>query len=173
MRIVSRLAGMAVCLAAVAIAATLLVPAALGFQRYVVVSGSMTGTYDQGSLIFDKPVPVRSLKVGDVITYRPPRHAQPVTHRIVWRGVDRNGRTAFRTKGDANQTPDHWRFTPNTTELPRVEFGLPKVGYVYSALNIPAVRLLGIIVPALGLALLVLVGWWREAGEQARVGEVA
>ena len=42
----------------------------------------MTGTYDRGSLVFDEVVPVASLKVGDVITYRPParRRARPPRH---------------------------------------------------------------------------------------------
>ena len=65
--------------------ALMVVPALFGIQRYVIVSGSMTGTYDRGSVVFDQVVPVASLKVGDVITYRPPAGAGPdhlVTHRI-------------------------------------------------------------------------------------------
>ena len=50
----------------------LILPAALGWQRYVITSGSMTGTYDRGTLIYDETVPTKSLKVGDVITYTPP-----------------------------------------------------------------------------------------------------
>ena len=64
----------------------LVVPALLGFERYVIVSGSMSGSYDRGSLVFAEVVPVRDLRVGDVITYRPPPGAGPsglVTHRIV------------------------------------------------------------------------------------------
>ena len=38
-------------------ALAVLVPALLGYQRYVITSGSMTGTYDRGSLVFDKVVP--------------------------------------------------------------------------------------------------------------------
>ena len=63
----------------------LVAPSLLGWERYVIVSGSMTGTYDRGSLVFDEVVPVKSLKVGDVVTYKPPLRAGPkglVTHRI-------------------------------------------------------------------------------------------
>ena len=35
--------------------AVLVLPALLGWQRYVIVSGSMTGTYDRGSLVLDVP----------------------------------------------------------------------------------------------------------------------
>src|SRR3954465_12494440 len=57
---------------AVVLAAIVLVPALLGFQRYVITSGSMTGTYDRGSIVYDRVVPTRPLDVGDVITH-PPR----------------------------------------------------------------------------------------------------
>ena len=43
--------------AALILALAVLVPALLGYQRYVITSGSMTGTYDRGSLVFDKVVP--------------------------------------------------------------------------------------------------------------------
>src|SRR3954453_10357000 len=45
------------------IAALALVPALFGLQRYVIVSGSMTGTYDRGSLVLDEVVPVSQLRV--------------------------------------------------------------------------------------------------------------
>ena len=53
---------------------------------------------------------MKSLKVGDVITYRPPPKSGPeglVTHRI--RSIGRDPKTkapVFRTKGDANAVAD-------------------------------------------------------------------
>ena len=95
--------------------ALLIAPSLLGWERYVIVSGSMTGTYDRGSLVFDEVVPTTSLKVGDVITYRPPRGAGPeglVTHRIAKISKDpKTGERVFRTKGDANKVIDPWTFT--------------------------------------------------------------
>ena len=44
-------------IAALLAAALVLVPGLLGYQRYVIKTGSMTGTIDRGSLIFDKVVP--------------------------------------------------------------------------------------------------------------------
>src|SRR3954469_22752147 len=52
-----------------------LLPSLLGYDRYVITSGSMTGTFDIGSIVFDKPVPTADLAVGDVITYLPPESA--------------------------------------------------------------------------------------------------
>ena len=42
----------------------MLIPAALGYQRYVIVSDSMSGTYDRGSLVYDKVVPTAGLRTA-------------------------------------------------------------------------------------------------------------
>ena len=89
----------------VLLGAGLVVPALLGYERYVIVSGSMSGTYDRGSLVLDEVVPVAELRKGDVITYRPPPGAGPVglvTHRIASIARDERGARVFRTRGDAN-----------------------------------------------------------------------
>src|SRR4051812_50224060 len=72
-----RIAGGLLTAGALAVALVVLVPALLGYQRYVITSGSMTGTYDRGSIVYDRVVPTRSLDVGDVITYAPPAGARP------------------------------------------------------------------------------------------------
>jgi signal peptidase len=155
----------------IALAAVLLIPAALGYQRYVIVSGSMTGTYDRGSIVFDKEVPVADLKVGDPITYQPPPGASPeklLTHRIVWIGQSKQGAETLRTKGDANETADPWTFTLDKPNQAKVAFSVPYVGYALAALSIPTVRMLAIGIPAVLVALLILGGIWRDAGEEAR-----
>jgi signal peptidase len=155
----------------VALAAILLVPAALGFQRYVIVSGSMTGTYDKGSIVFDKEVPVSDLEAGNVITYEPPPGASSqkfVTHRIFRIEENAKGERVFRTKGDANETADPWTFTLDKPDQAKVAFSVPYVGYLLAALSIPTVRMLAIGIPAVLVALLILAGIWREAGEEAR-----
>ena len=89
-----------------------LVPGLFGYQRFVVVGGSMEPTIHRGSLVFDEVVPVGSLATGDVITYVPPGHSDPVTHRIIERdsrprrtGVPHEGR---RQRG-AGPAPVHAR----------------------------------------------------------------
>jgi signal peptidase len=153
------------------LAALMLIPAAFGFQRYVIVSGSMTGTYDRGSLVYDKVVPTSQLRVGDVITYTPPRGSGPegkVTHRIHSIGLDRNGNRVYHTKGDANSSPDPWQFTLDKPTQPRVVMQIPYVGWAFAALAVKQVRMLVIGLPALLIALSLLAGMWREAGEEAR-----
>jgi signal peptidase I len=166
-----RWAGAAATVLCLALAAILLIPAALGYQRYVIVSGSMTGTYDRGSIVYDKEVPVSDLKVGDPITYSPPAGASPeelLTHRIVWIGHDKGGEETFRTKGDANETADPWTFTLDKPSQAKVAFSVPYVGFLLAALSIPTVRMLAIGIPAVVVAFLILAGIWRDAGEEAK-----
>jgi signal peptidase len=156
--------------AAVALAAAVLVPALLGYERYVITSGSMTGAYDRGSLVYDRVVPTASLKVGDVITYDPPAGAGPsglVTHRIAAIATAPGGARVYRTKGDANAAADAWTFSLSSATQARAVFHLPYVGYGLAALSDRRLRMLIIGVPALLVAMSVLAGLWRETGAAA------
>jgi signal peptidase len=171
-----RLGGGLLTAAAVTLAAAVLVPALLGYQRYVITSGSMTGTYDRGSLVYDRVVPTASLKVGDVITYDPPAGAGPaglVTHRIVSITPQPGGARVFRTKGDANRVVDPWTFTLQNRTQARAAFHLPFAGFALAALADRRLRMLLIGVPALLVALSVLAALWRDAGETAVEGRRA
>jgi signal peptidase len=162
--------------AAVALAAAVLAPALLGYQRYVITSGSMTGTYDRGSLVYDRVVPTASLRVGDVITYDPPAGAGPaglVTHRIVSIVPQPGGARVFRTKGDANPVADPWTFTLTNRTQARAAFHLPYAGFALAALAERRLRMLFIGVPALLVALSVMARLWRETGETAVEGRRA
>ena len=151
---------------AMVLAAIVLVPALMGLQRYVITSGSMTGTYDRGSLVYDEVVPISALKVGDVITYDPPQGAPGLlTHRIATIDVRRDGTRVYRTKGDANPTADPWTFTLGTPTQARAAFHLPYAGFALAALSDRRLRMLLIGIPALLVTLSVLAGLWREAGD--------
>jgi signal peptidase len=164
----------ALCAACLGLAGLMLLPGLLGYQRYVITSGSMTGTYDRGSVVFDKVVPVSDLRVGDAITYTPPAGSGPsgrITHRIVWIGSDQLGRQALRTQGDANESADPWTFTLDGATQARVAFHVPYVGYVLSALAIRQVRMVLIGLPALLIAFAVLVGFRRDVRKAATAPE--
>jgi signal peptidase I len=157
--------------AMMAAATLMLVPAALGFHRYVIETGSMTGTYDRGSIVFDRPVPVSALKVGDPITYAPPpgfTSQRRVTHRIWWIGRGVDGQRVFRTKGDANRAPDAWKFSLSQPTQDRVVTHVPYLGYVFMILNVRIFRMILIGIPAVIIAIMMMSSLWREAGEAAR-----
>ncbi|HEY3070902.1 MAG TPA: signal peptidase I [Gaiellaceae bacterium] len=169
-----RILATALCVACLGLAGLMLLPGLLGYQRYVITSGSMTGTYDRGSVVFDDVVPVSDLRVGDAITYTPPPGSGPtglITHRIVWIGSDQLGRRVLRTKGDANETADPWTFSLDGQTQARVAFDIPYVGYVISALSIRKVRMIVICLPALLIAFAVLAGIRRDARRAAPAPE--
>ena len=49
-----------------------LLPAVLGFERYVVTDRAMDGSVSRGSVVLAREVPPTDLRVGDVISFRPP-----------------------------------------------------------------------------------------------------
>jgi signal peptidase I len=149
----------------------LVVPALAGWQRYVIVSGSMTGTYDRGSLVLDDVVAVASLKRGDVITYQPPPSSgvdHLVTHRIYAIATGPHGQRVFRTKGDANPVADPWTFALGGPRQARVRIGVPYAGFAVAALSDRRARMLLVGLPAALIALASLAGLWREAGAEAQ-----
>jgi signal peptidase I len=154
---------------ALALAALMLIPAALGYHRYVITGDSMSGSIERGSIVFDDEVPVADLREGDVITYDPPQGSGvtgPVTHRIDTIKENRRGETRFRTKGDNNATADPWTFTLDQPTQARVAFDIPYVGYAFAALSVRWVRILLIGLPALLIAFVLVRRMWREAGEE-------
>lgn len=175
MRRLGRAAATTLLVGGLVVACATLAPALLGYERYAITGGSMTGSYDRGSILYAKAVPVSALRVGDVITYRPPRGEGPgglVTHRIASIGAD-GGERLFRTKGDANEHVDPWTFTLDRPTQARASFAVPYLGYVIGALSIRPVRMLLIGLPALLIALMLVGRMWREAGEELRRREAA
>ena len=176
MRVVRKVLSGVIVAAGLCLAATMLLPVAFGYQRYVITSGSMTGTYDQGSIVFDKTVPTSDLEVGDVITYSPPASSGEtglITHRIY--SIKNHGKDGFsyRTKGDANPTPDPWRFQLDQPTQATVAFAIPYLGYGIAALSVLPIRMIIIGLPALLIAIALIARMWREAGEEARARNAA
>ncbi len=159
----------AVAIAGISLAVlVLIVPRSLGYRAYVITGGSMDGTISRGALIYTQPVAVESLVEGDIVTFVPPGMEAPVTHRIV--DVRRNdaGELEMQTRGDNVGMRDPWVFVPRTPMLPRFVLAIPYVGYVIAVLSLPLVRILVFVLPAMVIALVVLVRLWRRAGAELR-----
>lgn len=82
--------------------------AALGWSVRVVQSPSMGRSAPVGTLVLSQRVEASALRVGDVVTYRPPGERVTYTHRIV--DAVPGG---VRTRGDINGAPDPWTVTPD------------------------------------------------------------
>jgi signal peptidase len=176
MRVVRKVLSGIIVAAGLCLAAAMLLPAAFGYHRYLITSGSMTGTYDRGSIVFDKPVPVSDLEVGDVITYTPPASSGVhglITHRIVSISDHGSEGISYRTKGDANPDADPWRFQLDQPTQAKVAFCIPYLGYGIAALSMLPIRMLIIGIPALLIAFALIARLWREAGEEAHARNLA
>ncbi|MBN2204258.1 MAG: signal peptidase I [Thermoleophilia bacterium] len=151
--------------------ATLFAPTLLGYKRYVITGGSMTGTIPKGSVIYSKLAPVEALRVGDVITFVPPEMDAPVTHRITAIEPDERGNLVFTTKGDYNPSEDPWSLRFVDPVQARYAFHIPYLGYALAYLAVRQVRMLLIGLPAVVIALSMLVSLWREAGRELEQAE--
>lgn len=164
-----------VMVAACVLAGLMILPTLLGFERYVIVSGSMEPTIPVGSVVYDEVVPLDQLEVGDIITFVPPPEFDiddPVTHRVV-EISDMDGQLVFRTKGDANEDVDPWRMVLDGPDQARVVHHIPYVGYFYMALQVRWVQVLVIAVPAALLVGYIVVTLWRASGDGVRQDRAA
>jgi signal peptidase len=131
----------------------------LGYESYVIYSGSMQPTVKVGSLLLTRPVDVDDLRVGDVITYRSPGNNITLTHRIVDMRQE-DGEWVFETKGDASLGPDPQEVILRG-QATKMAFDIPYLGYVVDfAKSIQGVVLL-LLVPAAGLMAIQAQRIWR------------
>lgn len=77
------------------------VPSFAGYSLLVVATGSMENTIMEGDLILIKDT--GDYKIGDIVTFAHEGEKIPTTHRIVNFDKERGG---YKTRGDANNTPD-------------------------------------------------------------------
>jgi signal peptidase I len=158
-RSTGRLVSALLLLVALVLAALFLAPKLLGYETYVITTGSMTGTAGPGSLVISQRVPADRLAVGDVVTYAPPAATgidHLVTHRITEIGEDEAGARTFRTKGDANPVVDFWTFSFDSAEQPRMVLSVPELGRPVLWMADRQTRMLALGLPALVIALLAL-----------------
>jgi signal peptidase I len=149
--------------AIVAVLALTVGPRFFAYETFIVRSGSMEPTIHTGALVFVQPVQPLEVRVGDVITYRRPEDPDTtITHRVVAKQNPSGGATSapvFRTKGDANATPDPWEVQLQGIAW-RVTLSVPLAGYLFAFTQQPLGRALFLIVPGLGLGALWLHRTW-------------
>ena len=98
----------------------------------------------KGSIVF--VFSQKDYKVGDIITFKI-GNGIPITHRLI--EIEKKGKkTFFKTKGDANLTPDA-EAVEKENVLGKVIFSLPFLGYILSYLKSPIFFLSLIWIPAI------------------------
>ncbi len=119
----------------------------LQIKLYSVLSGSMEPKIPLGSVII--AVPQSEYKEGDVITFGAETdRTKTVTHRIVEVSKDIDlGKVSYRTKGDANDSPD-MELIDSSRVIGKVVFHLPLLGYAVAFAQTQMGLILLIIIPA-------------------------
>lgn len=107
-RLTLRVSGWAVLLAAVGVlAATVVVPRAIGGHAYAVTSGSMLPTLTPGSVVVVRPVDTAKIDIGSIITFQMEAGRPGVaTHRVLTQGMRDYDEPILHTRGDANDVGD-------------------------------------------------------------------
>src|SRR5688572_17852648 len=111
--------------------------AAAGVAPHVELSDSMRPVLRAGDVVWLERIAAREAEVGDVVAFDHPERDAVVLHRVerVRRGP--LGRLAFRTRGDANNTPESWRIAADGRVGRYVGFRVPLAGRAVTALQGP------------------------------------
>jgi signal peptidase len=111
----------------------------------------MSPAIEAGDVVFVEDTAPSSIERGDVITFKPTEGAladngERVTHRVT-AVQNRDGERYFKTKGDANDSPDNVPVPPENV-IGVVSFHVPLIGYVISFASTQSGSLLFVVLPA-------------------------
>ena len=125
-----------------------------GYRFYNVISNSMDGMINKGSLVMTKETPIAELISGDVITFKTNQvNSEPITHQIIEIIYGENGSKSFVTKGCNNSTADPSPVNPEMI-LGKVVFHMPIVGGVFGFVS--QYMFLILIIVLIGMAVFLL-----------------
>ncbi|MGC2192145.1 MAG: signal peptidase I [Candidatus Dormiibacterota bacterium] len=151
------------------------VPRVFGQTFLVILSGSMTPTFDAGDLIVDRTLSASQaahLRKGQVITFEEGPKSAPasvlITHRIyrvrdLLSSKTHQETRVYETKGDANPVADGNSLASDQI-LGVYEFRVPFGGYVLNVLHQPVVFILLVSSPFLLLVAGEATRRWKMAG---------
>lgn len=132
------------------------------YRTLTVLSGSMRPGISPGAVVVAVPEQAAAVRVGQVVTYAIPLDDHHVvTHRVV-EVVGGADQRVFRTKGDANNTPDPWQVETRSTAVWRVRAVVPGLGYAVHWLRTGILRVVGVMIIPAALASWWVAGIWRE-----------
>lgn len=140
--------GMSVALAVAAMLAAAWALLFLHVQVAPVLTGSMRPAFAPGAAVVTRPVPVATVRTGDVLVFRPPGHQDSYAHRVT-SVVTRSGAPVITTRGDANPSDDPWRARLTEPTVQRVVYAVPQVGRAMVALHQPRTRSLALVLAGL------------------------
>ncbi|NMC36478.1 signal peptidase I [Candidatus Beckwithbacteria bacterium] len=138
----------------------------IDYKLFMVQSGSMEPAIPMGSLVI--VAPQKNYQVNDVITFRGEINPkETVTHRIVDISQDKDlGLTSYRTKGDANNTPD-LELVRSDRVVGKATVYLPYLGYPIAFAQTQMGFIVLIVVPITIIVYAELVNIKTELGQMA------
>jgi len=120
-----------------------------GHRLQAVRSGSMTPTYSVGSMLVVTSVDPSDVRVGMPLSFITDDGRTIETHRVIQVVQDKNG-LSFRTKGDANLSPDPDP-VPASAVRGSVKWSVPHVGELMLWLRWPRGFLVLVVAPLAAL----------------------
>lgn len=87
--------------------AVFLAPPLFGYSLDTILSGSMEPAIKTGAMIVRARAAPEEIKLGEVIAFNVEGLDHPVCHRVI-EIIKTEEQISFRTKGDANESPDEW-----------------------------------------------------------------
>lgn len=115
-----------------------------GWRVDTVLSGSMEPQLSAGDIIVTRPVDMKEIKVGDIITFGSSSKGRLTTHRVV--SIEKGTQLGFQTKGDANEDADPFIVSGGDV-VGRVCFHLPYFGHVSHFVKTPMGFILTLVLP--------------------------
>ena len=146
--------GIAILVIAVPLIVFMFIGPRFGWETHPVMSGSMEPALKVGGLIVTKPIKLRKIEVGDIITFK--TGEQKVTHRVTGI-IEQEGKPWFQTKGDANEEPDPNFVSSNEEEMRKVVLHFSYLGFAAIFMKSKLAFL-----PLVGIPALLLIGMYTR-----------
>ncbi len=125
------------------------------YRAVSILSGSMAPEMPKNSLAIATEKDVSDLKVGDVMIFQEPTSGKEiVAHRII--EISDEKKPHFKTKGDANSSPDKWNFSITSKKAWIVVESIPMAGSFFTFFSVGSRREVTIVIE---LAIMIFAGF--------------
>lgn len=124
------------------------IPSVFGISPVIVLSGSMSPTFETGDMIFLQKTDPNTLKQDDIICFRGEDGESVVTHRIM-EVQQSGGETLYVTQGDANNTEDRTAVQQDQVQGKYTGLSIPGLGNLAVFMQSPAGMVVFIVGPLL------------------------
>lgn len=148
--------GTLILVSAILICLPAVLPEALGYEVFCVVSGSMEPAIPVGSAVFVKSTPPEELEKNDIIAFMSGESI--ITHRVT---ENRRVEGELSTKGDANEKEDMNRVAYSAVRG-KVDFSVPALGDILTVVSSVVGKIYLLCYAACGAMLNLLAGRLRD-----------